>query len=468
MKWVLVLFALAAAACAEPHREVLHWVHLDAKNDDERDRFESNRFSIVLIPEGWTSQELSATTSTEVPDMTYPELKKTRQYPSWPDTCNRLTRAFLEKEPYKSYRNFFRITRVDWPSDESGITRETGNTTQTAATAFGAYLHSDPVTKSPDRGFSFLDQARTRQKIAEATRGLQAKVVVLLVNDRKLPYDLDRGTTNMDGTPSVVTQTCNTNRSDSTIVHELGHAIALLGDEYADDGMPPYDGGEPDYRNLTKQTDITQCKWAHWVSRDHPEIKLVPGGYRCPSGCFHPSTDCCMISNYPPFCAVCTERIVQRLYEVVSLVDRVEPTLDEMKAPFPDRKPALRVQGQTVRVTCVAPLNAAGDQTSAKGEWRLGSSEDAKVVAPARFEKVGPVYEYKVERFAGSQLHFDAFDSTSQVRSGDGSDDPSSSLRGKREARGGGVHAALPSVWDWQVGYGSVDPSTLTRTSETK
>jgi hypothetical protein len=117
----------------------------------------------------------------------------------------------------------------------------------------------------------------------------------------------------------------------STVLHELGHAIGGLGDEYAYDSSDTYTGSEPSVTNLTIQTNREDVKWYDlilpttpiptWNRPDCTDASLEPpalwegiigtyeGGsyHRC--GIYHPARTCLMRVLGVDFCGVCRRRI---------------------------------------------------------------------------------------------------------------------------------------------------------------
>jgi hypothetical protein len=116
------------------------------------------------------------------------------------------------------------------------------------------------------------------------------------------------------------------------VVHELGHAIGNLGDEYEEfDGT--YTGSEPTRPNLTAATNRADVKWYDlilpttpvptWektacnVAQSPPAslagvVGTFEGGgrhWRC--DIFRPQSTCLMRSSSQPFCAVCSRRMRQ-------------------------------------------------------------------------------------------------------------------------------------------------------------
>lgn len=90
----------------------------------------------------------------------------------------------------------------------------------------------------------------------------------------------------------------NPARWTSCALHELGHALFGLADEYGGDGF--YGGStEPKEPNVT--LDKRGAKWRHLI------VGAVAGGKGYDSGIYHPTHTCRMRIFPAPFCAVCSD-----------------------------------------------------------------------------------------------------------------------------------------------------------------
>ncbi len=123
-------------------------------------------------------------------------------------------------------------------------------------------------------------------------------------------------------------------------VHELGHSLFGLADEYGywegcgtgETGRDTHSGLEPDEPNVTINSNRTTIKWAHLIepatvvpttvnadcSDCDPQGNPVPGGtvgafegaHYAHCGCYRPEFNCIMRqSDFGSFCAVCEEQI---------------------------------------------------------------------------------------------------------------------------------------------------------------
>lgn len=132
-----------------------------------------------------------------------------------------------------------------------------------------------------------------------------------------------------------------------TLLHEIGHVLAPLDDNYIRQGTTAPAGGEPYQRNLTAQTDLSKVKWRHWFPvqpGDPPPVMRNPNCsqadprsnpfgagdrvglfessyYFC--GWFRPTFDCRMRRSNLEFCPVCLEAIHESLSQYATPVFRV-------------------------------------------------------------------------------------------------------------------------------------------------
>ena len=113
--------------------------------------------------------------------------------------------------------------------------------------------------------------------------------------------------------------------SDYVTVHELGHSIAGLGDEYFDSEVSVRDfypeGVEPVEPNLTTLVDFDK-KWKHLLAQDTPVptpdineynnvVGVFEGGGYVAKGVYRPHRTCTMKEKtYNGFCPVCKKALI--------------------------------------------------------------------------------------------------------------------------------------------------------------
>ena len=137
------------------------------------------------------------------------------------------------------------------------------------------------------------------------------------------------------------------NRGDlatMTVVHELGHGFAGLGDEY----IQRNDSFNEDAKHWEETTiDVTPyanprlCKWHYWVQDEWPglfgSLKLPQGvkvvnaeGAGWVRGLYRPEEGCIMRCNRDVFCAVCNEAMEGNFFRYIDLFPVVEPGVGDL------------------------------------------------------------------------------------------------------------------------------------------
>lgn len=168
-------------------------------------------------------------------------------------------------------------------------------------------------------------------------------------------------------------------------LHELGHGMFRLADEY--DGEGEYRGTrEPSAPNVTIETDREKVKWRHLISRDtqlptlmhgeqprsmreRREVGLFEGAQYRSYGIFRPQWECRMRASRHEFCDVCEEHIVKVL---TPYADEIPDGPDEIMSPtvpvVPDTgegettvvRPRARIEVRIGTRTMSWPDNRAG------------------------------------------------------------------------------------------------------------
>lgn len=226
----------------------------------------------------------------------------------------KMTDALLVAAPYASSRDRINIRGVFRKSEESGTDQPHKGIFKNTA------LNSSFNTLDIDRYLLLDDNHRMHQMAAR----VPYDVIVVLVN------------TTTYGGGAICLDYCVTSTdspsSQMVFVHELGHALAYLADEYVGNvsynDMYP-EGVEPVEPNITRQLDPTQIKWKSLLSKDvtlptlpnrgKNEERIIgafEGGGYLSKGMYRPQATCWMGSANAKvgFCAVC-EDAIQRMID---------------------------------------------------------------------------------------------------------------------------------------------------------
>lgn len=114
------------------------------------------------------------------------------------------------------------------------------------------------------------------------------------------------------------------------VVHEFGHAFVGLLDEYAvNPGPAPGRISAPNAvsgKGPKEPPDLKYVPWKHWLDAKNNEVGLFLGGATYELGVFRPAPACAMNSGgSSPYCWVCRETGVLRIYDYVNPIDDAAP-----------------------------------------------------------------------------------------------------------------------------------------------
>lgn len=231
--------------------------------------------------------------------------------------ADNLARGFFAQQPFAEYASYFNVFRVDVESPESGASHPERGVTR--RTAFGAAYSCGGIQRLVCANVSAVNTVLARSLPADSR-----DLVIVLVNDSE--YGGSGGSVVVASTaPEVI----------ELALHEMGHTLGLLGDEYPDSPPACSNAVEPPYVNIAKDIARPSIKWAPWVEAGTPmptstSALNVPGAYEgasyCRSGLFRPTVDSKMRSLNRGYDAVNTEQLILRFYNFVQPFDTAVPT----------------------------------------------------------------------------------------------------------------------------------------------
>jgi hypothetical protein len=182
------------------------------------------------------------------------------------------------------------IHRVDVISDTSDLDSSTD-------TAFESYYNCDGYT----RRMICLDEAKVQVEMAKAVP--QYDFIIVIVNS-----------TEYGGAGGVVATFSMNSYAKEIAIHELGHLLANLGDEYSVGGQSaPY--YEPDKPNITINNNPATVKWRHWLN--DPYVDLFEGAMYTETGVWRPTNDSFMRNLGQPLYPVNLEAWSLALYSEI-------------------------------------------------------------------------------------------------------------------------------------------------------
>ena len=250
-----------------------------------------NRVDLIFIGDGYTVSEVNSAYPTHVQE----------------ELDYLFSGAF--RNPFPRYRKFFNAHRVNVISNESGADQPPNNIFRDTALD-ASYWWGGSVERC-----LYLNTTKANQAVNVALQGSGIDVDARfgLVNDSK--YGGCGGSWAVYAAENSVAADIG--------VHELGHSLGNLADEYWSNGTS-YTGAEPSAVNLTRSPN--SGKWDRWVGYVDPEtnigvIDYYEGGGYNQFGLFRPSVNSEMRSLNRPFDAISREQFIARFYAEVDPLD---------------------------------------------------------------------------------------------------------------------------------------------------
>ncbi|MER6915143.1 M64 family metallopeptidase [Streptomyces sp. NPDC000594] len=265
-------------------------------------------------------------------------------------------------EPYTTYRNLFNVWTVDAVSNESGVSGDPDKAT-VRDTALGTYFWCADIER-----LLCVDERKVDRYVAEAP---EADLVIVLANSAKYGgagYNQPSATLGYEG---IATASANNEKSGQVAIHETGHSLGKLADEYFYPGYPGYErytGPEPADSNIsTLGADAIgrdRVKWHRWLGETSPDggtIGAYEGGGYFVQGLNRPTDNSLMRSNGKPFNLPGVEAMIAGFYRHAKPVTAVTPT---------DRTLRLRH-----RAKVTVPRLTGEDGRQLRVRWRLDGKE---------------------------------------------------------------------------------------------
>ncbi|MFI0779783.1 M64 family metallopeptidase [Streptomyces sp. NPDC021212] len=196
-----------------------------------------------------------------------------------------------EVEPYAAYRNLFNVWSVDAVSNQSGVS---GDPSQGVVkdTALDSHFWCDGTER-----LLCVDTGKVESYAAKAP---EADLVVVLSNSTKYGgagYTISSGV----GYDGIATASSDHPDSDQIAVHETGHSVGRLADEYVYATNGTYTGAEPAEPNATKlsaaQLTAEKRKWYRWIGQTSPDggtVGAYEGSRYYPEGLNRPTENSIM------------------------------------------------------------------------------------------------------------------------------------------------------------------------------
>ncbi len=234
--------------------------------------------------------------------------------------------AFFSVEPYKTYKNYFKVYKMATYSNESGVTQQDKSITK--STFFASYFAGgSSVSTNYDKVFEYA------QKVSGITaEKLKTMLIILMLNQ-----DRYAGTCFMwsDGRAIAIcpvsrTATVSTQKFGAIVNHEAGgHGWGGFADEYVSSAntgktIPSSDVSQYQswanlgfYANVDVTGSTTAVKWKYFIGvSGYERVSAYEGALYYTYGAWRAENTSCMINNIPYYNAPGREAIVKKIMRV--------------------------------------------------------------------------------------------------------------------------------------------------------
>jgi hypothetical protein len=267
----------------------------------------ANRLNVVFLSEGYTNSQAGKFTN---------------------DACAMLA-DMVATPPFSQYTNYLNAFAIFVASAQAGSDHPSSNVLRNTYfnSSYDSYGLARLITIPPnDRDGTY---ANGQGKVVALLQSLLPTydLAVLIVNDPD--YGGSGGSTLIASVHAS---------SPEIGLHEMGHTLSALGDEYTS-AYPGYpDTEEP---NTTVQTNRALIKWKPWILTNTPVptpdtsaytnvVGLFQGAHYHTNGWYRPKHSCKMRSLNVPYCEVCSETLVRSIYNLVDPIDGAAPPTNSM------------------------------------------------------------------------------------------------------------------------------------------
>jgi IgA Peptidase M64/Secretion system C-terminal sorting domain len=232
------------------------------------------------------------------------------QMPSFINDGKTAVDYMFKTSPFQEYKEYFNVFIIKVPSIETGVTHP--------ATATDVTEPAFPKATVNSYFGSTFDYGNIH-RLVEPTK--IAAIISVLANNFPI-YDqvlMVVNTPQYGGSGGkYATYTVNASALEIAM-HEIGHSFSGLADEY-------YVGDiyAREAYNMTKETSSSLLRWKNWLGISNVGIFPHTGTGNAALW-YKPHQNCKMQSLGNPYCAVCKERIVERIHGLINPINSYFP-----------------------------------------------------------------------------------------------------------------------------------------------
>ncbi|MGW1867347.1 M64 family metallopeptidase [Streptomyces mauvecolor] len=271
----------------------------------------ADRLDIVIVGDGYTADQL---------DQFHADAKE-----KWGEITG--------VEPYTTYQNLFNVWTVDAVSAQSGVSGDPAQG-DVKDTALGSYFWCDGIER-----LLCIDQNKVDSYVAKAP---QADLVIVLANSAKYGgagYNEPSKTLGYEG---ISTASAGNAKSGQVAIHETGHSLGKLADEYFYPDTPGYEhysGPEADQSNISvltaDQMSAGRTKWYRWLGETSPDggtVGAYEGGGYYVTGLNRPTDGSIMRILGKPFNLPGVEAMIAGFYRHASIATPATSTARTLRS----------------------------------------------------------------------------------------------------------------------------------------
>ncbi|MDA5283287.1 M64 family metallopeptidase [Streptomyces sp. NPDC054904] len=302
-------------------------------------------------------------------------------------------------EPYATYRSLFNVWTVDAVSAQSGVSGDP-DPGAVRDTALGSHFWCEDIER-----LLCVDQPKVDAYVARAP---EADLVIVLANSAKYGgagYNEPSPTLGYEG---ISTASAGHPKSGQVAIHETGHSLGKLADEYFYPGVPDYErytGPEPTDPNTSTLDAVRMkeqgAKWYRWLGEASPDggtVGTYEGGGYYATGLNRPTDNSLMRILGKPFNLPGVEAMIAGFHRHANVVTPLTPTGRTLRL------------GHTARAS--VPDLATGDGRRIEVRWYLDGRELRRFAGRTEVR----VAELWLFDLRGHKLSVTARDRTDSVR----------------------------------------------------